>query len=501
MQKNYDIKGLLATFLNVLGIVCALTVVGVLSLTVEKPEVSEVEKRDLATFPEFTFESLFSGNYTEQLSMYFADTFPMRDTLVTVASDLKEGYGVSFNDIRIHNPDTPIAPSEVLPVIPTVRPTPPPQTSGDTSPTPSPTPEATPTPTADPNDKGSVAGALFIYQGAAYQIFGGSLAMGEVYADAINYYDDTLNYGDTDSVQVYNLIIPTAMEFGVPDELKEGISVSEKSRIDNVYTNLNPDIISVDAYSEIEAHSDEYLYFATDHHWTALGAYYAYTAFCESAGLTAIPLEDFETRRLEEDFYGSLYGQTNDSSLRDNPDYVEYYMIDTPHTVYRYDRNAPYYAAPHSLLGEYASGANMYSMFLHGDYPMVRIDTELNNGKKIVVVKESYGNAFAPFLVNHYEQVFVVDQRYFQTSLYDLITQNGVTDLLFINNSFAAHTSSFISMLPNLMYQVYTPPTPSPTPTTTESAVEGELPTDDKEDNDDEDDEDEENDGVIQIPG
>ena len=58
---------------------------------------------------------------------------------------------------------------------------------------------------------------------------------------------------------------------------------------------LKSTAIAVDAYSKLEAHKDEYLYFRSDHHWTALGAYYAYTAFCESAGLKAEPLSKFES--------------------------------------------------------------------------------------------------------------------------------------------------------------------------------------------------------------
>ncbi len=69
---------------------------------------------------------------------------------------------------------------------------------------------------------------------------------------------------------------------------------------------LKSTAIAVDAYSKLEAHKDEYLYFRSDHHWTALGAYYAYTAFCESAGLKAEPLSKFESGEYT-GFLGSLY--------------------------------------------------------------------------------------------------------------------------------------------------------------------------------------------------
>ena len=93
---------------------------------------------------------------------------------------------------------------------------------------------------------------------------------------------------------------------------------------------------------------------------------------------------------------------------------------------------------------------------------MIQIDTGTRNGKSIAVVKESYGNAFVPFLIPHYEHIYVVDERYFQTSLVDLIEKNGVDDLLFLNNAFSAMTGYHANNLKKLMYQVYVPPVKVP---------------------------------------
>ncbi len=89
---------------------------------------------------------------------------------------------------------------------------------------------------------------------------------------------------------------------------------------------------------------------------------------------------------------------------------------------------------------ESVSGSNSYLVFLCGDAPMIQIDTGTRNGKSIVVVKESYGNAFVPFLIPHYEHIYVVDERYFQTSLVDFIQKNNVDDLVVLNNAFSAMT-------------------------------------------------------------
>ena len=76
------------------------------------------------------------------------------------------------------------------------------------------------------------------------------------------------------------------------------------------------------------------------------------------------------------------------------------------------------------------------------------------------MVKESFGNAFAPFLINHYEEVYIVDQRYFQLNLVEFIKENGIGELIFANNSFAACTPYHISHIDNMRFQTFVPYVP-----------------------------------------
>lgn len=256
-------------------------------------------------------------------------------------------------------------------------------------------------------------------------------------------------------VQIYNMIIPTAIEFYVPDKYRD-LTQSQKAMIDLVYGTLDPSIKKVDAYSELAAHTDEYIYFRTDHHWTGLGAYYAYRAFCGEAGLTPKELSDFETRRLD-DFIGTMYSQTQDTTLLKNPDYVDYYLFKQPYEAQRFLVDAPYSGVDSTLWGEYAQSPNSYSVFLHGDFPLVQVKTGIGNGRRILVVKESFGNAFAPFLINHYDEVYIVDQRYFQLPLVDFIREHGINELVFANNSFAVCTPYHIRCIDNMRHQVFVP--------------------------------------------
>lgn len=119
------------------------------------------------------------------------------------------------------------------------------------------------------------------------------------------------------SSKVYVMLAPTRMEFYGPEEYRTG-SHSQQMGISTAYLALNPEVTGVDAYSEIARHTDEYEYFRTDHHWTARGAYYAYKAFCESAGLTCTPLDSFQSGKLD-DFVGSMYRYTQSETSRKTP--------------------------------------------------------------------------------------------------------------------------------------------------------------------------------------
>lgn len=170
-------------------------------------------------------------------------------------------------------------------------------------------------------------------------------------------------------------------------------------------------------------------------------------------------------RHQIDNFVGTLYNETQDSKLKETPDFVEYFVPPVECATTRYLRNQPYTPVDSTIFASYATGGqNTYSVFLHGDFPLTHIKTNLNTGRKALIVKESFGNAFAPFLVSHYDEVFVVDQRYFQLGLVGFIKEKGVTDLLFVNNIFAANTEVRVNEIARIANQTYVPYVPKPAP-------------------------------------
>ncbi|MGN0520816.1 MAG: DHHW family protein [Candidatus Fimenecus sp.] len=250
-------------------------------------------------------------------------------------------------------------------------------------------------------------------------------------------------------VQVYALLAPTRMEFYGPEEYRTG-SHSQKRGIEIAYGAMGDNIVKVDAYDKLSRHTDEYIYFRTDHHWTARGAYQAYTAFCEAANLECKPLDAHETARLD-DFVGSMYRYTQSEALKNNPDFVEVFYP----TV---EASGQYFSTPAMDDGKnlriistnITDSASKYMAFIQGDKALIKMTTNVGNGQKILLIKESYGNAFAPFLLENYSEVYVLDPRQEGVqgmNLPQFLRDNGIQNVLLLNYMMAPSNSKFTDPL------------------------------------------------------
>jgi hypothetical protein len=396
---------------------------GIASLAMKKESVSVMENRKLASFPKYSDSALWKGKYFKDIESYYADNFPLRDKWINFSTVFRSKIGFQSSEIKIYDPandteanEKDTAKKEVI-------------SEG---------------PLKDDSATGEVKKKVFVFKNRAFEMFGGGPGMGKAYADVINSYNRLLQPG----IRVYNLIIPVALEFEITDKYAK-LQKPNRPAIENIYNAEDSTIGKVWAIDEIRKHRTEYIYFNTDHHWTSLGAYYAYRAFCATAGLAPVSLDTIPYK-TKPAFLGSLYRLTRDAGLQSNPDSVRYYLF--PDSVNFYiGASAVGYWVKSKMYGEAASGPNSYSVFLQGDLPVVKMETQHANGRKIAVVKESYGNAFAPFLINNYEKVIVVDQRYYTGNFLAMLKAEGINELLFINNIFAAHTPFHIDKIKGLM--------------------------------------------------
>lgn len=410
--------------INVALFCSVLLIGGIISLSMKKQEISETENRKLASFPVYSDSSLWSGDYFRDIEMYYADNFPYRDKWIDISTAFRNKLGFESTDIKIYAPKNDAEANEKQEIDTTKN-----QTAG-----------------LRPDDGavGEMKKNLFVFKNRAFEMFGGGPAMGKAYADVINSY----NRAGIPNLQVYNLIVPVALEFELTEKYKK-LQKPNRPAIEHIYNSLDSNIKKVWAIDELRKHREEYIYFNTDHHWTSLGAYYAYRAFCETAGLTPVSLDTVRSK-VKPAFLGSLYRLTRDPKLKENPDSVRYYLFKDSVRFSIGSVTSLNYWAKSKMYGEGASGGNSYSVFLQGDLPIVKMETQHKNGRKIAIVKESYGNAFAPFLINNYEKVIVVDQRYYTGDFMAMLKAEGINELLFINNIFAAHTPFHIQKIKGL---------------------------------------------------
>ena len=283
---------------------------------------------------------------------------------------------------------------------------------------------------------------LYIYKNAAYELCGASDEAGKDYAAAISEFKKS-----APDFTVYNMVVPTHTEFGIPQRLASEIyTQSQSQNIKTIYSSYTEDVKPINCYNALCRHKDEYVYFNTDHHWTGLGAYYAYQAFCEQTGQQALALTDC-TEQTIDGFEGSFYSA--DASL--SPDSVHYWKFPyQTHAKRQEESGAEMYDT--DVYYEGAAGSGAYITFIYGDSSLfIEYNDTNKNGKKIAVVKESYGNAFVPYLTNNYEEVHIIDFRYFTQNIKEYMQENGITEILFLNNTMSANAAIQVDRIRELI--------------------------------------------------
>ncbi|MBR5773998.1 MAG: hypothetical protein IKY44_04015 [Clostridia bacterium] len=267
------------------------------------------------------------------------------------------------------------------------------------------------------------SGSVLVCGDYALEYFSMNAQGSSVYANIINGFADKYP-----GLNVTSVLVPKSATFNAPEGYINQFS-NHQSFINNTYAMMNSNVRTADVIGIMAQHEGEYMFYRTDHHWTSLGAYYASVAYCNANGITARALSSYETV-INKNFIGTLYSFCNSpkpSCLLTNPDYTVGHLPAVSYTTSGY----PYTAIVQS--------ANSYAgMFLGGDQAFLRFVTENKNGRKAIIFKESYGNAFAPYMIDYYEEVIVIDIRYATDSVESIIASYGITDVIIINNIQAA---------------------------------------------------------------
>jgi hypothetical protein len=274
-------------------------------------------------------------------------------------------------------------------------------------------------------------GGVVVLDNAAYELYSYEEGLAEDYAGAVNSAAEALD----GSADVYNIVIPLSTGITFPDDRRDEINSSdEEASLNKIYAKMQENVHEVNIYDTLMKHRAEYLYFRTDHHWTALGAYYAYERFCAAKGIEPEAIEDYETVEYD-DFIGSFYKDTEDEVLAENPDSILAYYPNCEHQMTVTPAEGDDFTWKTIGNVENSQSRFKYATFIGGDNPFSVIENyDVTDGSACIVVKESFGNAFVPFLIDHYQYIYVVDYRYWSGTLSELVKETGATDVIMINN-------------------------------------------------------------------
>ena len=403
-------------------------------LVIPRSTESQIEKRSLAQFPAFTVTGYFAGDFTSGVATYYDDTVPFRDDLKTVGYNFKSVFGIHTEEevkivgkpIKVVNGGSETSkPSEASKPSQTSKPS---ENSAAETSKPDETSEVTETSKMGEAEYTEENGIIVVKHNGHYralELFGGGT--GNAYVAALNNFHKDLG----DSVKIYSMTAPLASEYYTPSNYS-GYTLNQKECFDEIASRFDDGIVYVDIDTVLGQHTNEEIYLRTDHHWTPLGAYYAAETFAKAAGVPFKDLSTFEKKDIE-GFVGTMYAFTQDANINNDPETFTYYVPDN------YDKCVTEYFDTSfnstgtgnffNIVGD--PQHNAYLTFMGGDEQIIKVNTNVKNGRKLMIVKDSYGNAVPGYLFNSFEEIYVVDMRYCNVNLVNMIKDNGVTDLVF----------------------------------------------------------------------
>lgn len=425
-----------------------------------RPKTSEKEKRSLAKYPSFTMKTFLNGEYFSDVSTWYSDTYPFRDALVSADQKLKGLYGIESKTMMVGEEkqadeipdinDNTEAVTETTTAATTEAATEDTEAGATTGATTEKVREVDP-----PDSKGmdeeiqnQIQQNLYVKGDAAYSVYYFGKENCTNYVAALNNVAAELKGQTT----VYNILVPN--NSGVmlsEDELSKLAGSDQEQAIDYYYSIESDDVKTVDTIKTLREHNDEYLYFRTDHHWTQLAAYYVYQNFCKVKGIEAHDLSYYDKKEFK-NFLGTFYSTLGNSNMEANPDTVDAYVPKGTNDMTFWDTDGKEWNWNVIYDVDSWASSSKYMTFIGGDRPMEVIENpQIKDGSSCVVLKESYGNCFVPFLVDHYQTVYVLDYRYTTVNVLDFVKEKQADDLIIINNITIIGSTSVVDLISGLL--------------------------------------------------
>ena len=320
----------------------------------------------------------------------------------------------------------------------------PPPTEPPTEPLPEPTPTDVETGPGDISTFAYQSGTVFISEGWGFSAYYFGETNSTRYCEAVSSVARAVDGKAT----VYCLIAPLSTGVMLTDEALDDLGFSDENAATAwMYAHMDPLVKTVPVYGALKQHNDENIYFQTDHHWSALGSWYAYREFCAQKGIRPHAPEDFETY-VYTDFLGSFdYYSDGNAELENNPDTLVAYIPKGTNQMTMYiPEGSGYGEYQWPIVKDMSEGSrsSYYMGFVSGDRPWSYAHNEtITDGSAVLVVKDSYGNAFVPWLIDHYEHIYWIDYRSYadwcswagipDSSISNFVERNDIQDVILLN--------------------------------------------------------------------
>lgn len=454
-----------------------------------RPKTSDVEKRDLTAFPEVTPGRLLDGSFFSDLAVWYSDTYPPREALVGASQALQQTYGlhpktqmVGGNVTADDLPPVGEGASSAAAAADATNAAGTTASSGDANAADASSGGASASAPASGGNSAAtgivsrvvqevddrlrekeyesveipearylqeaiqdkVMAGLYVDGDAAYNVYYFDQESVEQYARAMNTCAANLKGEAT----VYSILAPTSAAVMLDEDVYESLGGTDQREALRYFLSLyDRDVHGIEVFDTLRAHRDEYIFFRTDHHWTELGAYYAYLEFCKDKGQTPSNILAREKMTFEP-FLGTFYAEVGNDAMEANPDHVDAYVPDSTNDMVVWDTDGNEIET--NVITDVSSW-NVYSgynCFISGDRPLSRIDNPTKtDGSSCLVIKDSIGCAFVPLLVDDYQTVWVIDFRYSDRSIPAFVRDQGIEDVIFVNSMVLAGTDAVSAAL------------------------------------------------------
>lgn len=236
--------------------------------------------------------------------------------------------------------------------------------------------------------------------------------------------------------EFFVMIAPTSAGIYMDKLPNNAPQVNQKEQvIDYIYGSLSDKVSSIDVYNTLYASKSEYIYYRNDHHWTSLGAYYAYNVAIQRLGFNPISYDKFNIEHTNNDFKGTFYSKSLYNSIKS--DTIDIYTMDKSKGIQSMVVNDGTNETEFSTLYDrsYLDTKDKYGMFLSENNPIVTVTTNVDNEKKLLIIKDSYANCFVPFLSEHYSEITILDLRYIGITSENIVNINDFNQVLFLYNA------------------------------------------------------------------